>query len=208
LAAPGRTLNPPERLHLARGSIRGPHITEQLALGFLFVPRGPLDVARHGRRNRKRDHFGRASHDGEAAPESRKLWYANVQSVDAPDPAAVLFRLTRPQPSLLMLLASGYSPIYPAHVPPAELRTRCVGTPEPYPSWGRMLSVSATEFAQWAPWLVVFPGLAISLVVFASNLFGDGLYDRDGAHSRPHVQRVSASASCSSHSSTAARTIS
>ena len=58
----------------------------------------------------------------------RKLWYANVQSVDAPDPATVLFRLKRPQPSLVMLLASGYSPIYPAHVPPAELRTRCVGT--------------------------------------------------------------------------------
>lgn len=40
-----------------------------------------------------------------------------------------------------------------------------------------MLSVSATEFAQRAPWLVIFPGLAISLVVFASNLFGDGLRD-------------------------------
>lgn len=52
-----------------------------------------------------------------------------------------------------------------------------LGVPEPYPSWGRMLSVSATEFALQAPWVVIFPGLAISLVVFASNLFGDGLRD-------------------------------
>jgi len=58
----------------------------------------------------------------------RKQWYAQVQSIETPDPATVVFRLKRPQPSLLMLLASGYSPIYPAHVPAAELRTRCVGT--------------------------------------------------------------------------------
>ncbi len=58
----------------------------------------------------------------------RKQWYAQVQAIETPDPFTVVFRLKRPQPSLLMLLASGYSPIYPAHVPAAELRTRCVGT--------------------------------------------------------------------------------
>jgi len=52
-----------------------------------------------------------------------------------------------------------------------------LGVPEPYPSWGRMLSVSAAEFAQRAPWVVLFPGFAISLVVFASNLLGDSLRD-------------------------------
>jgi peptide/nickel transport system permease protein len=52
-----------------------------------------------------------------------------------------------------------------------------LGVPEPYPSWGRMLSVSAAEFAQRAPWVVIFPGMAISLVVFASNLLGDSLRD-------------------------------
>jgi peptide/nickel transport system permease protein len=52
-----------------------------------------------------------------------------------------------------------------------------LGIPEPWPSWGRMLSVSAAEFAQKAPWLVIFPGAAISLVVFASNLLGDSLRD-------------------------------
>lgn len=52
-----------------------------------------------------------------------------------------------------------------------------LGVPEPWPSWGRMLSISAAEFAQKAPWLVIFPGAAISLVVFASNLLGDALRD-------------------------------
>jgi peptide/nickel transport system substrate-binding protein len=58
----------------------------------------------------------------------RKDWYANVEAIEAPDAHTVIFRLKRPQPSLLMMLASGYSPVYPAHVPAAEFRTRCVGT--------------------------------------------------------------------------------
>jgi peptide/nickel transport system permease protein len=52
-----------------------------------------------------------------------------------------------------------------------------LGVPEPYPSWGRMLSVSAAEYAQKAPWLVLFPGVAISLAVFGTNLLGDALRD-------------------------------
>jgi peptide/nickel transport system permease protein len=52
-----------------------------------------------------------------------------------------------------------------------------LGIPEPYPSWGRMLSVSAAEYAQKAPHLVLFPGIAISLAVFGSNLLGDALRD-------------------------------
>jgi peptide/nickel transport system permease protein len=52
-----------------------------------------------------------------------------------------------------------------------------LGVPEPYPSWGRMLSVSAAEYAQKAPHLVIFPGVAISLAVFGSNLLGDALRD-------------------------------
>ena len=52
-----------------------------------------------------------------------------------------------------------------------------VGIPEPYPSWGRMLSESAAEYVRTAPWLVIFPGLAISFVVFGVNLLGDALRD-------------------------------
>ncbi len=59
----------------------------------------------------------------------------------------------------------------------ASLSFLGLGVPEPYPSWGRMLSVSAAEYAQNAPWLVLFPGIAISLAVFGSNLLGDALRD-------------------------------
>ena len=58
----------------------------------------------------------------------RMDWYANVEHVEAPDATTVVFRMKRPQPSLLMMLASGYTPIYAAHVPPAQYRTGCVGT--------------------------------------------------------------------------------
>src|SRR5713101_8409858 len=58
----------------------------------------------------------------------RRDWYANVEAIEAPEPYTVIFRLKRPQPSLLLMLASGYSPVYPAHVPVADLRQRCVGT--------------------------------------------------------------------------------
>jgi peptide/nickel transport system substrate-binding protein len=58
----------------------------------------------------------------------RKDWYANLQNIEAPDPYTVVFHLKRPQPSLLLMLASGYSPVYAAHLPPASYRTGCVGT--------------------------------------------------------------------------------
>ncbi|OLC14916.1 MAG: hypothetical protein AUH29_09290 [Candidatus Rokubacteria bacterium 13_1_40CM_69_27] len=58
----------------------------------------------------------------------RKDWFVNIDNIEAPDPHTVIFHLKRPQPSLLLMLASGYSPVYPAHVPAAEFRTRCVGT--------------------------------------------------------------------------------
>ena len=58
----------------------------------------------------------------------RKLWYANVASIETPDPSTVIFRVKHPQPSLLLMLASGYGPVYPAHVPVAQLRTKCLGT--------------------------------------------------------------------------------
>ena len=58
----------------------------------------------------------------------RKLWYQNVESVTATNPLEVVFKLNRPQPSLLALLASGYSPMYPCHVSPAQMRTKPIGT--------------------------------------------------------------------------------
>jgi peptide/nickel transport system permease protein len=59
----------------------------------------------------------------------------------------------------------------------ASLSFLGLGVPEPYPSWGRMLSESAAEYVRSAPWLVIFPGIAISLAVFGTNLLGDALRD-------------------------------
>lgn len=59
----------------------------------------------------------------------------------------------------------------------ASLSFLGLGIPEPHPSWGRMLSESAAEYVRTAPWLVIFPGLAISFVVFGTNLLGDALRD-------------------------------
>lgn len=59
----------------------------------------------------------------------------------------------------------------------ASLSFLGLGIPEPHPSWGRMLSESAAEYVRTAPWLVIFPGLAISLVVFGTNLLGDAMRD-------------------------------
>jgi peptide/nickel transport system permease protein len=59
----------------------------------------------------------------------------------------------------------------------ASLSFLGLGVPEPHPSWGRMLSESAAEYVRTAPWLVIFPGIAISLSVFGANLFGDALRD-------------------------------
>ena len=59
----------------------------------------------------------------------------------------------------------------------ASLSFLGLGIPEPHPSWGRMLSESAAEYVRSAPWLVIFPGLAISLTVFGTNLLGDALRD-------------------------------
>ena len=88
----------------------------------------------------------------------RKEWYSNVDAIEAPDPYTVVFRLKRPQPSILTMLASGYSPVLPAHVPPAEHRNRCIGTgPFKFKEWKRGESVELVKnpdyFVKGRPYL-------------------------------------------------------
>ena len=59
----------------------------------------------------------------------------------------------------------------------ASLSFLGLGVQEPTPAWGLMLRGAAVEFAETAPWMAIFPGVAISLSVFAFNLFGDSLRD-------------------------------
>ncbi|MBC8239708.1 MAG: ABC transporter permease [Alphaproteobacteria bacterium] len=59
----------------------------------------------------------------------------------------------------------------------ASLSYLGLGVQEPTPAWGLMLQGGAEEYAESAPWVAIFPGLAITLAVFAFNLFGDALRD-------------------------------
>src|SRR5438067_11156520 len=58
----------------------------------------------------------------------RKGWYNNLDEVTTNGDYEVTFRLKRPQPALLTLLASGWSPVYPCHVPARDMRQRPIGT--------------------------------------------------------------------------------
>jgi peptide/nickel transport system substrate-binding protein len=58
----------------------------------------------------------------------RKSWYTNLEEVTTKGDYQVTFRLKRPQPSLIALLASGWSPIYPCHVSPRDMRSHPIGT--------------------------------------------------------------------------------
>jgi peptide/nickel transport system permease protein len=59
----------------------------------------------------------------------------------------------------------------------ASLSFLGLGVTDPTPAWGLMLSGSSIDFARTAPWMIIFPGLAITLAVFAFNLLGDSLRD-------------------------------
>ena len=59
----------------------------------------------------------------------------------------------------------------------ASLSFLGLGVTEPTPAWGLMLSGASADFYKTAPWMILFPGLAITLAVFAFNMFGDSLRD-------------------------------
>src|SRR5712672_3603836 len=58
----------------------------------------------------------------------RKSWHTNLDDVVVKGDYEVTFRLKRPQPALIALLASGWSPVYPCHVPPRDMRSHPIGT--------------------------------------------------------------------------------
>ncbi|MDO8531467.1 MAG: ABC transporter permease [Dehalococcoidia bacterium] len=59
----------------------------------------------------------------------------------------------------------------------ASLSFLGLGTPPPQPSWGAMLSSEGRSYLEKAPWIGIFPGVAISLSVFGFNILGDALRD-------------------------------
>jgi peptide/nickel transport system permease protein len=88
----------------------------------------------------------------------------------------VIFRHMLPNvmaPYLIMLTAF----LGQAILLEASLSFLGLGVAEPTAAWGLMLRGAAVEFAERAPWMALFPGMAISLAVFAFNIFGDSLRD-------------------------------
>ena len=75
----------------------------------------------------------------------------------------------------IIVLATGY--LAEAVIAEAALSFLGLGVPPPDPSWGRMLQEGAREYLEIAPWLTIFPGIALSLAVFGFTLFGDALRD-------------------------------
>ena len=106
----------------------------------------------------------------------RELPYVDAARAAGYSHARIIFRHMAPNvvaPYLIMLTAF----VAQAILAEASLSFLGLGVAEPTPSWGLMLSGSAADFYQQAPWMIVFPGIAISLGVFAFNLFGDSLRD-------------------------------
>ena len=106
----------------------------------------------------------------------RELPYVDAARAAGYSHARIIFRHMVPNvvaPYLIMLTAF----VAQAILAEASLSFLGLGVTEPTPSWGLMLSGSAADFYEQAPWMIVFPGLAISLGVFAFNLFGDSLRD-------------------------------
>jgi peptide/nickel transport system permease protein len=106
----------------------------------------------------------------------RELPYVDAARAAGYSHARIIFRHIVPNvvaPYLILLTAF----VAQAILSEASLSFLGLGVTEPTPSWGLMLSGAAADFYQQAPWMIVFPGIAISLAVFAFNLFGDSLRD-------------------------------
>jgi peptide/nickel transport system permease protein len=128
-----------------------------LAIGLSFVPRIELVI--------------RAS-----ALQIRAMTYVEAARAIGASPRRIIFRHMVPNvvaPYLVMVTAF----LGQAILLEASLSFLGLGVNEPTPAWGLMLSGTAVEFVQRAPWMAIFPGLAITIAVLAFNVLGDSLRD-------------------------------
>jgi peptide/nickel transport system permease protein len=111
-----------------------------------------------------------------AAFSVRVMPYVDAARAAGYSNSRIIFRHMAPNvvaPYLIMLTAF----IAQAILAEASLSFLGLGVAEPTAAWGLMLSGNAADFYREAPWMILFPGAAISLAVFAFNLFGDSLRD-------------------------------
>ena len=111
-----------------------------------------------------------------AALSVRVMPYVDAARAAGYSHTRIIFRHMAPNvvaPYLIMLAAF----IAQAILAEASLSFLGLGVTEPTAAWGLMLSGNASDFYRQAPWMILFPGAAISLAVFGFNLFGDSLRD-------------------------------
>ncbi len=145
-------------LALAIASILGPAVQNVvIAISIPIIPRAARVV--------------RAT----ALSVKENIYVEAVQALGASRPRVVLQHIVPnvTAPYIIILTAQ----LGGAILAEAALSYLGLGTAEPTPSWGLMLSGSAPTYAEKAPWIALFPGIAISLGVFGFNLFGDSLRD-------------------------------
>jgi peptide/nickel transport system substrate-binding protein len=117
---------------------------------------------------------------GKLRANPRKSWYRNLESVSAKSDT-VTFHLKRPQPAFIALLASGYSPVYPCHVSPQQMRQHPIGTgPFKFVSYQPNEGIKLVRNEQyWRPgrpyldgieWSII-PNRATAILAFAAGKF-------------------------------------
>jgi peptide/nickel transport system substrate-binding protein len=101
----------------------------------------------------------------------RKSWYGNLIEVTTNGDDEAVFHLQRPQPALLALLASGYSPVYPCHIPPAQMRQHPIGTgPFKFVEFKPNESIKLVKNPDyWKPGLPYLDGIEFTIVTNRST---------------------------------------
>jgi len=97
---------------------------------------------------------------------ARKGWYANVESVTTNGDYEATFNLKRPQPALLALLASGFTPVYPCHVSTAKMRQAPIGTgPFKFASYEQNVGIKVTRNPDyWKPGRPYLDGIEYTII--------------------------------------------
>jgi peptide/nickel transport system substrate-binding protein len=111
----------------------------------------------------------------------RKSWWNNVAEIATDRPAEATFVLKRPQPAILALIASGYTPVYPCHVPPRDMRQHPIGTGpfkfvEFKPNESIKLARNPDYWKPGRPWLdgieyTIIPNRSTAILAFTAGKF-------------------------------------